>query len=56
VGVIDIKDYLIGIFTDGDLLRCFNKTNLDKPINELMHLNPMHVNKEMLELDLLKVL
>lgn len=55
VGIIDRKDNLIGIFTDGDLRRSFTKANHEKSIDELMHCDPIMIEPELLLADLLKI-
>lgn len=55
VGIIDSNKKLIGIFTDGDLRRSFEKANHDKSIDKLMHLNPIRVPPDMLLAELLKI-
>lgn len=44
VGIINKDRHLTGIFTDGDLRRCFSSANLDKFIYELMTPKPYSVS------------
>ena len=55
VGVLDYKEYLIGIFLDGDLRRSFIKVNRDKSINELIRSNLFKVDPGALLAGLLKI-
>ena len=48
IGVINKKDQIIGIITDGDLRRKLNSKFFDKKASEIMTKNPTLANKNML--------
>ncbi len=48
VGVVDNKNKIIGIITDGDLRRNMNSKLFEKKANEIMTKKPLLVNSEML--------
>lgn len=51
VGILDDEGKLVGIFTDGDLRRHFSAANFDRPITELMHVNPHRISPDSLIAD-----
>ncbi len=58
-GVIDSDDVMIGIITDGDIRRGFEKGSkeiFDKPAEILMTRNPRWINQEMLALKALEMM
>ncbi len=48
IGVINKKNHIVGIITDGDLRRKLNSKFFDKKASEIMTKNPTLANKEML--------
>ncbi len=55
--IVDEKERLLGIFTDGDLRRHFGDiTLLDKPIEKYMTINPVTVYSDQLAVDALKLI
>ena len=56
VGVINKKDELIGIITDGDLRRNMNKNFMSLTAKDIMTLNPKLINEKDLMLEALKVM
>lgn len=44
VGVLNKKDELIGVFTDGDLRRCILQVGLDSPVSSVMSTSPSIVS------------
>ena len=48
LGVLDNKNKIIGIITDGDLRRKLNSKFFDKKASEIMTKNPTLANKNML--------
>jgi len=51
--IVDDGDYLVGIFTDGDLRRAFeNGVNIDNTcMRDVMHANPQHIEPDQLAVD-----
>jgi arabinose-5-phosphate isomerase len=56
VGVINFKNELVGIFTDGDLRRNIAKQNLDTPIVKLMTKNPLKITPDKYVEDLIVIM
>ena len=55
--VVDDKDKVVGVFTDGDLRRVLEKgIDLATPMREIMTTNPRHVSKTMSASDALSVM
>ncbi|WP_201602378.1 KpsF/GutQ family sugar-phosphate isomerase [Psychrobacter submarinus] len=55
--VVDDKDKVVGVFTDGDLRRVLEKgIDLATPMREIMTTNPRHVSKTMRASDALSVM
>ena len=48
LGVVDSKNKIIGIITDGDLRRKMNSKFFEKKASEIMTKNPTIANKEMI--------
>lgn len=57
VSVVDGRDRLVGVFTDGDLRRHMSEGIgvLGEPLKKVMTRNPIHVRSDSLAVDLLKI-
>lgn len=56
VGVVDVDDRLVGIFTDGDLRRKLDAMLLEKPIDGVMVTSPWGVAPDTLVADVVKMM
>ncbi len=56
IGVTDKKGLLIGIITDGDLRRCFDRNLKDAKVGEVMTLNPKVVRTDQLAAEALALM
>jgi len=56
VGVLDDKERLIGVISDGDLRRNLVADLLEKKVEEVMSLNPFTINKDQLALEALNIM
>ena len=56
VGVLNEKDELVGVFTDGDLRRCILNTNLEEIVANVMTLFPSILSPESTIFDAKKVM
>jgi len=56
VGVLDDKERLIGVISDGDLRRNLVANLLEKKVEEVMSLNPFTITKDQLALEALNIM
>ena len=56
VGVLDDKERLIGVISDGDLRRNLVADLLEKKVEEVMSLNPFTITKDQLALEALNIM
>ena len=56
VGIVDNRNKLVGIITDGDLRRKMNNNIMSSSISEIMTYNPISVNSNITSSELLNIM